>query len=112
MTVVLMKASMLSSPRSAECSMHTCVPAVNVYHAKMFRNEHGRKIRDAREGIGETQAQFAARLGVDRATLSRWETTGIPHKGPGRELMRRVIAELNGENNGTTERLKKHDESQ
>jgi DNA-binding transcriptional regulator YiaG len=92
--------------------MHTCIPAVNVYYAKMFRNEHGRKIRDAREGIGETQAQFAARLGVDRATLSRWETTGIPHKGPGRELMRRVIAELNGENNGTTERLKKHDESQ
>jgi transcriptional regulator with XRE-family HTH domain len=66
-----------------------------MYNEKMlYRNGHGEKIRAARKRLGETQEQFAKRFGVDRATISRWEASGIPHKGPGRALMVRVLAEL------------------
>ena len=33
----------------------------------------GQKIRLIREALGETQVQFAARLGVQWITVSRWE---------------------------------------
>ena len=38
-------------------------------------------LRKARERLGETQAQFASRTGVNQATISRWERLG-PRTGP------------------------------
>ena len=51
-------------------------------------------LKKAREKLGETQEQFAARVGVDQATISRWEITG-PTTGPGviaaREILRQTL---------------------
>jgi transcriptional regulator with XRE-family HTH domain len=41
-------------------------------------------IRRARELVGESQAAFGARFGVDQSTAHRWETQGPPPRGPGR----------------------------
>jgi DNA-binding transcriptional regulator YiaG len=54
----------------------------------------GIKIKNARERIGESQEDFAKRFGIDQATLSRWETTGVPERGPGRKIVERVLFEL------------------
>ena len=38
----------------------------------------GRDVRIAREALGETQIEFAARFRVTQATVSRWEKFGLP----------------------------------
>ena len=48
----------------------------------------------ARESVDETQAEFAERLGVDQATLSSWETRGIPKHGPALRAVTSVLEEL------------------
>jgi DNA-binding transcriptional regulator YiaG len=53
-------------------------------------------IRKARKQAGESQAEFAARFGVDQATLSRWEKFGVSDKGTARKLVELVLAQLNG----------------
>ena len=56
----------------------------------------GQRIRKARERLGESQEAFGQRCGVDQATISRWETEGIPERGAGRKIAERVLAELRG----------------
>lgn len=36
------------------------------------------QIKEAREYLRESQYEFCLRLGVDQATLSRWEASGPP----------------------------------
>ncbi|WP_316172452.1 helix-turn-helix domain-containing protein [Bradyrhizobium sp. SZCCHNRI2049] len=48
-------------------------------------------IREARERIGESQAAFAERFGVDQSTVHRWETNGPPARGPARRLIEREL---------------------
>ncbi len=50
-------------------------------------------LRKARERLAESQAQFAARMGVNQATISRWEETG-PLTGLGRMRVEQVIADI------------------
>jgi DNA-binding transcriptional regulator YiaG len=52
-------------------------------------------IRKARNALNETQAEFAARIGIDQATVSRWETGRLPKKGVAQALLRRVMEDIN-----------------
>jgi DNA-binding transcriptional regulator YiaG len=54
----------------------------------------GEVIREAREKLGESQAEFAKRFGVVQSVVSRWEAFGIPSNGSSKTLVRRVLAEL------------------
>lgn len=45
------------------------------------RMASSKQIKSIRKKLGENQTAFAARFGVDQATLSRWETKGIPERG-------------------------------
>lgn len=57
----------------------------------------GKSIKATRDRVGESQADFARRFGVDQATLSRWETLGIPARGSARLMVEKVLRELNPE---------------
>jgi DNA-binding transcriptional regulator YiaG len=52
------------------------------------------QIKTARERLGETQAQFGARFGVDQSTVHRWETKGLPDYGPTRMVVERLLSSL------------------
>ena len=54
----------------------------------------GEHIRAARERVGESQAEFGKRFGVDQSAISRWETQGLPSRGPAEAIVERVLAEL------------------
>ena len=49
-------------------------------------------IREAREKVGESQAAFGARFGVDQSTICRWETDGPPSRGPARKAIERELS--------------------
>lgn len=51
-------------------------------------------IKEARHRLGESQEAFARRMGVDQATVSRWETRGLPDRGFTREVVERRLADL------------------
>ena len=51
-------------------------------------------IRAARARIDETQEQFGSRFGVDRSTVSTWESKGPPSEGTARILIERILADL------------------
>lgn len=51
-------------------------------------------IRAARKRVGESQEEFAKRFGVDQTTIHRWETEGVPARGPTRMTIERVLADL------------------
>lgn len=51
-------------------------------------------VRVAREKLGETQAVFAARFGVDQTTVHLWERNGLPRRGTARVAVERLLAEL------------------
>jgi len=52
-------------------------------------------IRKARDALNETQGQFAARIGINQATVSRWESGSLPKKGVAQALLRRVMDDIN-----------------
>lgn len=51
----------------------------------------GEQIRAARDALGETQTVFAARFGVDQATVHRWETRGLPENGTARVAVEQFV---------------------
>ena len=53
-------------------------------------------IRNAREAVGESQAAFAERFGVDQSTVHRWETQGPPARGPARRALERELSLITG----------------
>jgi DNA-binding transcriptional regulator YiaG len=52
------------------------------------------KVRAAREQLGESQAAFGARFGVDQSTVHLWETRGIPGRGTARVALERLFDDL------------------
>ena len=50
-------------------------------------------LRKARERLGESQHQFAARLGVKQSTISRWEEFG-PTRAMIRNLIKQVLTDI------------------
>lgn len=54
----------------------------------------GQQIKEVRERVGESQETFGRRLGVDQSTVHRWETDGLPTRGPARVAVERVLADL------------------
>lgn len=52
-------------------------------------------IRKARDALNETQGEFAVRIGINQATVSRWENGRLPKSGAARELLRRVLEDIN-----------------
>ena len=51
-------------------------------------------IKQSRQRVGESQADFAKRFGVDQSTIHRWETQGPPRNGTASLIIKRVISEL------------------
>jgi len=51
-------------------------------------------IREARERVGESQAAFGERFGVDQSTVHRWETQGPPRSGAARMAIEREISRI------------------
>lgn len=51
-------------------------------------------LKAVRARIGESQVEFAKRFGVDQSALSRWETRGVPSRGPAKAVVERVLAEI------------------
>jgi DNA-binding transcriptional regulator YiaG len=54
-------------------------------------------IKATRERLKETQETFSRRFGVDQSTLHRWETEGVPNRGPARVAIERVLSDLSSE---------------
>jgi len=51
-------------------------------------------IREARDRLGETQWEFADRIGINQATVSRWEAGALPKKGVAQALLRRIMEDI------------------
>lgn len=51
-------------------------------------------IKAARIGLGESQATFGERFGVDQSTVHRWETEGPPERGAAGKMIERVLGDL------------------
>lgn len=51
-------------------------------------------IRMARAALGESQIEFARRIGVTQPTLCRWEQSGLPRRGLSQLAMVRVLHEI------------------
>lgn len=54
----------------------------------------GEEVKAARKRLGENQAQFAARFGVDQSTLHRWENKGVPEHGAAKLAVERVLRDI------------------
>lgn len=52
------------------------------------------EIKAARRRLGETQAAFAKRFGVDQATIHRWEKDGLPRRGAAQVAVENLLTEL------------------
>lgn len=54
-------------------------------------------IKRVRERRKESQEAFAVHFGVDQTTIHRWETSGVPSRGPAGALIERVLIDLGRE---------------
>jgi DNA-binding transcriptional regulator YiaG len=52
-----------------------------------------KRLRKLRDALGESQTEFAKRLGVTQATVSRWEDGELLIQGPARILIERLMAD-------------------
>lgn len=52
------------------------------------------QIKAARTALGDSQAAFGARLGVDQSTVHRWETEGPPKRGAAKMLISQLLETL------------------
>jgi DNA-binding transcriptional regulator YiaG len=55
-------------------------------------------IKSVRKSLGETQDKFGKRLGVNQATICRWELKGIPEEGPARYAIEQLLRDLRRRN--------------
>lgn len=51
-----------------------------------------------RESLGESQAAFGERFGVDQSTVHRWEKEGLPGRGVARRAVEKLAEELSEAN--------------
>jgi DNA-binding transcriptional regulator YiaG len=55
----------------------------------------GERIKDIRTNVlRESQEAFARRVGVNQATIHRWETDGPPTHGPVQMALKQVLADV------------------
>ena len=52
------------------------------------------EIKTAWKLLGESQAAFAERFGVDQATIHRWEKNGLPERGAAPVAVENLLNEL------------------
>lgn len=52
------------------------------------------EIRAARDALGESQATFASRFGVNQSTVARWEVKGLPTRGTACKAVEKVLESL------------------
>ena len=52
------------------------------------------QLKKVRLRLGESQAVFALRFGVDQATVHRWESNGIPGRGTTQKTIERFLREF------------------
>lgn len=52
------------------------------------------ELKSLREKLGDSQWDFARRLGINQATISRWEAGRIPKNGPARFAIQMLVASL------------------
>ena len=57
----------------------------------MIDGDHIKKVRAA---LGESQAQFAKRFGVNQSTVDRWESAGVTDRGVTEIAVRQVLASI------------------
>lgn len=53
-----------------------------------------KNLRQVREALGESQAAFGERFGVDQSTVHRWETRGLPGTGAARKAVENFLASV------------------
>jgi DNA-binding transcriptional regulator YiaG len=53
-------------------------------------------VRSVRKSLGETQAAFAERFGVNTATVHRWEKFGLPKHGAARHAVEKLSEDVEG----------------
>ena len=51
-------------------------------------------LKATRARLGESQAQFGTRFGVDQSTVHRWETDGVSDRGTARRAIELVLADM------------------
>ena len=77
--------------------MHTgCMPSTD-------------EIKAARKQLGESQAAFGARFGVDQSTVHRWETDGLPSRGAARVAVKNLLAGLEQSDASVTQTQEAYD---
>lgn len=54
------------------------------------------EIKAARFQLGESQAAFGLRFGIDQSTVHRWETNGLPERGTARVAVENLLEQLRG----------------
>ena len=52
------------------------------------------ELKAVRETLGDSQAAFAARFGVDQSTVHRWETKGPPKRGAAKILIDQLLEQV------------------
>lgn len=57
----------------------------------MATSDDIKRVRLARK---ESQEAFAVHFGVDQSTVHRWETVGVPARGPAAIGIQRTLADL------------------
>jgi len=58
----------------------------------------GTELKAARDQLGDTQAAFGARFGVDQSTVHRWEKRGVPETGTARMAVESLLATISRRN--------------
>lgn len=61
------------------------------------------RIRSARQSLGESQAAFGERFGVNQSTVDRWETNGAPTRGTARWAIERFLDEIQAREGAVSE---------
>ena len=79
-----------------------CRPIANVVGAFLTRPQSsvkcvcmdGKKLKQIRESLGESQAKFALRFDVSRQVIHHWEHRDTPTRGIGARTINRIIRGL------------------
>ena len=66
-------------------------PMQSAYTQRMIT---GADVYAARKNLGESQAAFGARFGVDQSTVHRWEKYGVPNAGTTRMAIETILANI------------------
>lgn len=51
-------------------------------------------LKKLRKNLKLTQAQLAEKVGVNHATIWRWENEGVPTRGPARAYLEKLAEEV------------------